>query len=204
MHVFWDTSLSLQLYRGHVRDLLDMLRACVRSTPSLLGSTVWGMTDIHKVLCSLAPAQKEKLQPLYFVKVGFCPLVNCPHVIWWCILCSPNYIFYYNKNNYTMVLVHVKWVPFFLLNSPSFIHFLITKVDVSGAYESLPHDKLIEVISQALSPVQDELFTIRRYAKIWADSHEGLRKSFVRQVPSYPLIHAHVCLSGSCRDSHFC
>uniref|UniRef100_A0A7N6A6C7 Telomerase reverse transcriptase n=1 Tax=Anabas testudineus TaxID=64144 RepID=A0A7N6A6C7_ANATE len=105
-----------------------MLRACVHSTPSLLGSTVWGMTDIHKVLCSLAPAQKDKPQPLYFVKV-----------------------------------------------------------DVSGAYESLPHDKLIEVISQALSPVQDELFTIRRYAKIWADAHEGLRKSFVRQVPSYLL-----------------
>eukprot|EP00064_Thunnus_orientalis_P015713 superscaffoldBa00002967_g15770 len=112
-----------RLYGGHVRDLLDMLRACVRSTPSLLGSTVWGMTDIHKVLSSLAPTQKDKPQPLYFVKV-----------------------------------------------------------DVSGAYESLPHEKLIEVIGHALSPVQDELFTIRRYAKIWADSHEGLRKSFVRQA----------------------
>ncbi|MEQ2162691.1 hypothetical protein GOODEAATRI_022405 [Goodea atripinnis] len=57
-----------------------------------------------------------------------------------------------------------------------------TRVDVSGAYESLPHDKLIEVIGQALSPIQDELFTIRRYAKIWADSHEGLKKAFVRQA----------------------
>ncbi|XP_044027249.1 telomerase reverse transcriptase [Siniperca chuatsi] len=112
-----------RVYRGRVRDLLDMLRACVHSTPSLLGSTVWGMTDIHKVLRSIAPAQKDKPQPLYFVKV-----------------------------------------------------------DVSGAYESLPHDKLIEVIGQALSPVQDELFTIRRYAKIWSDSHEGLKKSFVRQA----------------------
>lgn len=56
---------------------------------------------------------------------------------------------------------------------------------MSGAYESLPHDKLIEVIGQVLSPIQDELFTIRRYAKIWADSHEGLKKAFVRQVPSY-------------------
>ncbi|AWP04921.1 Telomerase reverse transcriptase [Scophthalmus maximus] len=112
-----------RIYRGRVRDLLDMLRACVRCTPSLLGSTVWGMTDIHKVLRSLAVAQKDKPQPLYFVKV-----------------------------------------------------------DVSGAYESLPHDKLIEVVRQALSPVQDELFTIRRYAKIWADSHEGLKKAFVRQA----------------------
>lgn len=63
-----------------------------------------------------------------------------------------------------------------------------SKVDVSGAYESLPHDKLIEVIGQVLSPIQDELFTIRRYAKIWADSHEGLKKAFVRQVPSVPTV----------------
>lgn len=53
---------------------------------------------------------------------------------------------------------------------------------MSGAYESLPHDKLIEVITQALTPFQDELFTIRRYAKIWSDSHEGLKKAFLRQV----------------------
>ncbi|KAK5598907.1 hypothetical protein CRENBAI_002116 [Crenichthys baileyi] len=117
------TDPKTRTFQARVRDLLDMLRACVRSSPSLLGSTVWGMTDIHRVLSSLAPAQKDKPQPLYFVKV-----------------------------------------------------------DVSGAYESLPHDKLIEVIGQALSPIQDELFTIRRYAKIWADSHEGLKKAFVRQA----------------------
>ncbi|XP_040044810.2 telomerase reverse transcriptase isoform X1 [Gasterosteus aculeatus] len=112
-----------RLYRGRVRDLLDILRACVRATPSLLGSTVWGMTDIHKVLSPLAAPQKQEHQPLYFVKV-----------------------------------------------------------DVSGAYESLPHDKLIEVVEQALKPVQNEFFIVRCYAKIWADSHEGLKKSFVRQA----------------------
>uniref|UniRef100_A0A8C5EKP9 Telomerase reverse transcriptase n=1 Tax=Gouania willdenowi TaxID=441366 RepID=A0A8C5EKP9_GOUWI len=112
-----------RVYQGRVRDLLDVLRACVRRDPSLLGCTVWGMNDIHKVLRSLAPAQKEKPQPLYFVKV-----------------------------------------------------------DVSGAYESLPHNKLKEVINQVLLNVQDELLTIRRFAKIWADSHEGLKKSFMRQV----------------------
>lgn len=62
-------SFLLQLYQSRIRDLLDILRACVRATPSFLGSTVWGMTDIHKVLSSIAPAQKEKPQPLYFVKV---------------------------------------------------------------------------------------------------------------------------------------
>ncbi|CAB1442950.1 unnamed protein product [Pleuronectes platessa] len=112
-----------RLYQSRVRDLQDMLQACARCTPSLLGCTVWGMTDIHKVLSSLAVAQKDKPQPLYFVKV-----------------------------------------------------------DVSGAYESLPHDKLIEVVGQVLSTDHDELFTTRRYAKIWVDSHEGLKKTFVRQA----------------------
>ncbi|KAM3858645.1 telomerase reverse transcriptase [Diretmus argenteus] len=114
-----------KLFQGRVRDLLDVLRARVRSDPSLLGSTVWGMADIHKVLRSLAPAQKDTPQPLYFVKV-----------------------------------------------------------DVSGAYESLPHSKLIEVIGQALSPIKDEVFIVRRYARIWDDTHEGLKKIFIRQADS--------------------
>ncbi|KAK7898605.1 hypothetical protein WMY93_019458 [Mugilogobius chulae] len=117
------TDLKTRLYRGRVRDLLDMLRACVRSSPDILGATVWGMTDIHKVISSLAFQQKEKTQPLYFVKV-----------------------------------------------------------DVSGAYESLPHDKLNEVITQVLTPFLDELFTLRRYARVWSDSHEGLKKAFVRRA----------------------
>ncbi|XP_077404744.1 telomerase reverse transcriptase [Vanacampus margaritifer] len=117
------TDAKTRAFRRNVRDLRDVLRACVGASPSLLGATVWGVTDIHKVLSTLAPAQKEKPQPLY-----------------------------------------------------------LAKVDVSGAYESLPHDQLLHVISEALSPVQDEPFTIRTYAKIWADSFEGLRKSFVRQA----------------------
>ncbi|XP_037549563.1 telomerase reverse transcriptase [Nematolebias whitei] len=112
-----------RIHKARVRDLLDMLQACVHSTPSLLGSTVWGMTDIHRVLCSLAQSQKDEPQHLYFVNV-----------------------------------------------------------DVSRAYESLPHDKLVEVINQVLSPVQDEILFIRRYAKIWLDSHEGLKKAFLRQA----------------------
>ncbi|XP_067111466.1 telomerase reverse transcriptase [Osmerus mordax] len=110
-------------FQASVRDLLDVLRVCVRTTPALLGSTVWGMTDIHRVLGSLAPAQKNKPQSLYFVKV-----------------------------------------------------------DVSGAYDSLPHSKLLEVIRQVLSPVQEETFSVRRYAKVWANFHEGLKKTFVRKA----------------------
>ncbi|KAM9737197.1 LOW QUALITY PROTEIN: telomerase reverse transcriptase [Menidia menidia] len=112
-----------RFFQGRVRDLLDVLRACVSSAPSLLGSTVWGLGDIHRALGRLAPAQKHAPQPLYFVKV-----------------------------------------------------------DVSGAYESLPHQKLREAVGRALAPVQEKAFTIRRYAKIYLDSHEGLKKTFVRQA----------------------
>ncbi|KAK0154845.1 Telomerase reverse transcriptase [Merluccius polli] len=65
-------------------------------------------------------------------------------------------------------------------DKPQRLYFV--KVDVSGAYESLPHDKIIEVIGQALTPVQEDAFVIRRYAKIWSDAHEGLKKSFTRQA----------------------
>ncbi|KAG7280457.1 hypothetical protein CRUP_033758 [Coryphaenoides rupestris] len=109
--------------RSNMRELLDVLGACVKATPHLLGYTVWGMNDIHKKLRPLAATQKDKPRRHYFVKV-----------------------------------------------------------DVSGAYESLPHDKLVEVIGQALTPVQEDTFIIRRYGKIWSDAHEGLKKSFPRQV----------------------
>lgn len=70
-------------------------------------------------------------------------------------------------------------------------------MDVSGAYDSLPHSKLLEVIRQVLSPVQEETFSVRRYAKVWANFHEGLKKTFVRKVhaeayiltPKYAHIH---------------
>ena len=63
----------------------------------------------------------------------------------------------------------------------------VFQVDVSGAYESLPHAKLLDVIRDVLSPVQDEAFTIRRYAKIWMEAFDGLKKSFVNWVH----MHAH-------------
>lgn len=53
---------------------------------------------------------------------------------------------------------------------------------MSGAYDSLPHSKLIEVVNRVLTPVLNQIFIIRRFAKIWANSHEGLKKTFIRQV----------------------
>ncbi|CAJ1083756.1 telomerase reverse transcriptase [Xyrichtys novacula] len=115
--------VNLGRNKGCAQDLLHVLKACVRSRPSLLGSTVWGEADIHKKLVSIAPAQKEKLQDLYFVKV-----------------------------------------------------------DVKGAFESLPHHKLIEVVGKAFSPFQDKSVINRHYAKVWSNSYEGLKKSFIKQA----------------------
>ncbi|KAJ8346585.1 hypothetical protein SKAU_G00279860 [Synaphobranchus kaupii] len=110
-------------FQARVKDLHDVLRVCVEERPSWLGSTVFGVQDIHRVLGQFAAAQKENPRPLYFVKM-----------------------------------------------------------DVSGAYDSLPHDKLLEVVSAVLSPVLDEVFSVRRYAQVWADSSQALRKVFRRQA----------------------
>ncbi|XP_019731824.1 telomerase reverse transcriptase [Hippocampus comes] len=122
MRVF-GVDAQTRAFQRKICDLRDVLRACVRVSPSLLGSTVWGMTDIHKVLTTLVQAQQDNPEPLYFAKV-----------------------------------------------------------DVSGAYESLPHDELLHVVSEALSLANEKSFNIRSYTSLWVDSFEGLRKSFVRRA----------------------
>ncbi|KAJ8286486.1 hypothetical protein GJAV_G00039760 [Gymnothorax javanicus] len=117
------TGAQARWFQSRVKDLHDVLRVCVEGKPSLLGATVLGVQDIHRVLGPFAAVQKDHLRPLYFVKV-----------------------------------------------------------DVSGAYDSLPHDKLLEVVSEVFSPVLDELFMVRRYAQVWADSSQTLRKVFRRQA----------------------
>ncbi|XP_076862780.1 telomerase reverse transcriptase isoform X2 [Brachyhypopomus gauderio] len=104
-------------FQSSVRDLQNVLGVCVREQPSLLGSTVWGRQDIHRVLSSVS--SQHTPQPLYFVKV-----------------------------------------------------------DITGAYDSLPHPKLLEVVQRVLGPVRDESFSLRHYAKVWTDSTHSLRRRF--------------------------
>uniref|UniRef100_A0AAY4D992 Telomerase reverse transcriptase n=1 Tax=Denticeps clupeoides TaxID=299321 RepID=A0AAY4D992_9TELE len=115
--------MFFQHFQSSVRDLRDVLGVCVKSSPSLLGSTVWGRQDIHRVLKSVALHQKSNPTPLYFVKV-----------------------------------------------------------DVSGAYDSLPHDKLLQVVSEALHPVLDLHFSIRHFTKVWEESLHGVRRQFCTRV----------------------
>src|SRR4029434_5948846 len=58
-----------QRFQRSVKNLRDVLGVCVKSSPALLGSTVWGRQELHRVLKTTALQQKIKPTPLYFVKV---------------------------------------------------------------------------------------------------------------------------------------
>ncbi|XP_058263401.1 telomerase reverse transcriptase isoform X2 [Hemibagrus wyckioides] len=106
------TGAAMQ-FQSSVRDLQNVLSVCVRERPVLLGSTVWGRQDIHRVLRSITHTHT----PLYFVKV-----------------------------------------------------------DVSGAYDSLPHAKLLEVVRDVLKPMEENRFSLRHYAKVCTDSEQEIKK----------------------------
>ncbi|XP_067856277.1 telomerase reverse transcriptase isoform X2 [Heptranchias perlo] len=60
--------------------------------------------------------------------------------------------------------------------------YYFVKADVTGAYDAIPHAKLMEVISGILDPKVQESYCSRRYTKVWMDSTGQIRKSFKRQV----------------------
>ncbi|XP_047675615.1 telomerase reverse transcriptase isoform X2 [Tachysurus fulvidraco] len=112
------TAAAMQ-FQSSVRDLHNVLSVCVRERPTLLGSTVWGRQDIHRVLRSITHTHT----PLYFVKV-----------------------------------------------------------DISGAYDSLPHSKLLEVVQDVLKPMEENRFSLRHYAKVCTNSEQEIKKHFCTRV----------------------
>ncbi|XP_069766142.1 telomerase reverse transcriptase isoform X2 [Narcine bancroftii] len=60
--------------------------------------------------------------------------------------------------------------------------YYFVKADVTGAYDAIPHAKLIEVISGILDLKVPKSYCVRRYAKIWVDAAGQVRKAFKRQV----------------------
>ncbi|XP_056336108.1 telomerase reverse transcriptase [Danio aesculapii] len=71
-------------------------------------------------------------------------------------------------------------------SSPRPLYFV--KVDVSGAYDSLPHLKLVEVLNEVLSPFAEQSFFLRQYSSVWSDPTRGLRKRFCTKAEmSEPL-----------------
>ncbi|XP_014450679.2 telomerase reverse transcriptase isoform X3 [Alligator mississippiensis] len=64
-------------------------------------------------------------------------------------------------------------------------HFYFVKADVSGAYDTIPHDKLVEVILQILNPEERTTYCIRRYAVIKMCTNGQVRKYYRRHVATF-------------------
>ncbi|XP_027575177.1 telomerase reverse transcriptase isoform X3 [Pipra filicauda] len=64
-------------------------------------------------------------------------------------------------------------------------HFYCVKADVSRAYDTIPHDKLVEVISQILKPEKRTVYCIRRYAVIMITTSGKARRFYRRHVSTF-------------------
>lgn len=57
----------------------------------------------------------------------------------------------------------------------------VPQVDVTGAYDALPQDRLEEVVASAIRP-QEHTYCVRQYAVVRRTAHGHVRKSFKRHV----------------------
>ncbi|XP_020832373.1 telomerase reverse transcriptase isoform X1 [Phascolarctos cinereus] len=64
-------------------------------------------------------------------------------------------------------------------------NFYFVKADVTGAYDTVPHDKLVEVVSSIIKPEEKKVYCIRRYAVVQKNAHGNIQKSFKRHVSTY-------------------
>ncbi|XP_057279091.1 telomerase reverse transcriptase [Pezoporus wallicus] len=64
-------------------------------------------------------------------------------------------------------------------------HFYFVKADVSRAYDTIPHDKLVEVVSRILKPQKKTPYFIRRYAVVMITPSGKARKSYRRSVSTW-------------------
>ncbi|XP_069469753.1 telomerase reverse transcriptase [Ambystoma mexicanum] len=84
--------------------------------------------------------------------------------------------------------------------------YYFVKTDVTGAYDTIPHAKLIEVVSKILNPSDN--YCIRRYAEIWVDPAGHIRKSYKRHVatmddflPNTKMFVSHLQQNGSLKHA---
>ncbi|KFQ59842.1 Telomerase reverse transcriptase, partial [Pelecanus crispus] len=64
-------------------------------------------------------------------------------------------------------------------------HFYYVKADVSRAYDTIPHNKLVEVISRILNPEKRTVYCIRRYAVIMITTGGKARRFYRRHVSTF-------------------
>ncbi|XP_075777631.1 telomerase reverse transcriptase isoform X2 [Pelodiscus sinensis] len=72
--------------------------------------------------------------------------------------------------------------------------FYYVKADVTGAYDAIPHDKLVDVISQILDPEKKTVYFIRRYAVIKINMNGQIRKYYRRHVSTFKDFISHMRL----------
>ncbi|XP_077347971.1 telomerase reverse transcriptase isoform X1 [Lithobates pipiens] len=84
--------------------------------------------------------------------------------------------------------IYKKWKKFVLgiqASNAEKVKFYFVKTDVKGAYETIPHSKLNEVIRKVINPHTEEKYCIRRYAKLWIDSNGQIRNLFRQHVSTF-------------------
>ncbi|XP_037236934.1 telomerase reverse transcriptase isoform X1 [Falco rusticolus] len=64
-------------------------------------------------------------------------------------------------------------------------HFYYVKADVSRAYDSIPHNKLVEVVSRILNPEKKTVYCIRRYAMVMVKQRGKSKKFYKRHVSTF-------------------
>ncbi|KAM7175563.1 telomerase reverse transcriptase isoform 1-T1 [Macrochelys suwanniensis] len=87
-----------------------------------------------------------------------------------------------------------KFVSKVLESNDKIPHFYYVKADVTGAYDTIPHDKLVEVVSQILGPEKRTVYCIRRYAVIKITMSGQIRKYYRRHVSTFKDFMSHMRL----------
>ncbi|XP_032937697.1 telomerase reverse transcriptase [Catharus ustulatus] len=64
-------------------------------------------------------------------------------------------------------------------------HFYCVKADLSRAYDTIPHNKLVEVISRILKPEKRTVYCIRRYAVIMITPSGKAKRLYRRHVSTF-------------------
>ncbi|NXP16612.1 TERT transcriptase, partial [Scytalopus superciliaris] len=83
--------------------------------------------------------------------------------------------------------IYKMWKQFVMkvLDSGEIPHFYCVKADVSRAYDTIPHNKLVEVISRILKPEKRTVYCIRRYAVIMITTSGKARRFYRRHVSTF-------------------
>ncbi|NWS14145.1 TERT transcriptase, partial [Pachyramphus minor] len=84
--------------------------------------------------------------------------------------------------------IYKTWKQFvmkFLESDDEIPHLYCVKADVSRAYDTIPHKKLVEVISEILKPEKRTVYCIRRYAVIMITASGKAKKFYRRHVSTF-------------------